>query len=152
MSVEIPNEPTKIVCPHCQSEAVVRFGSYKGVPRYWCKSCKRKFKADDTTAHMKTPAGEVSAALSMWFEGLSIEAINRQLRQDYGRGHSSATIYEWIQKYMDYAVDSAKDTHPKVGDIWVADETYVRVDKLRPQDATVKNPYPRRSGLCAGTS
>jgi putative transposase len=141
MSVEIEQPTITIKCKYCQSEAILRYGTYKGVQRYWCKTCQRKFKADDTTFHMKTDASEVSAALSMWYEGMSIEAINRQLGQDYGRGHSSATIYEWLQKYTKYAVDSAKDYHPKVGDIWIADETYVRVDKLRPSDKTVKNPY-----------
>ena len=140
MSVIIENQPTVIKCKYCQSEAILKFGTYKGVQRYWCKSCERKFKADDTTPHMKTDASEVSAAVSMWFEGMSIEAINRQLLQDYGHRHYSATIFEWIQKYMKYAVDSAKDYHPKVGDIWIADETYVRVDKLRPQDKAIKNP------------
>ncbi len=141
MSVIIHHEPTTIKCKYCDSEAILKFGKYKDVQRYWCKSCQRKFKADNTTPNMKTDASEVSAALSMWYEGMSIEAINRQLKQDYGHTHSSATIYEWIQKYTNYAVDSAKDYKPKVGDIWIADETYVRVDKLRPQDAAVKNPY-----------
>src|SRR3989304_2983550 len=141
MSVTIENEPTTIRCKDCQSEAILKFGTYKGVQRYWCKSCKRKFKADDMTPKMKTDASEVSAALSMWYEGMSIEAINRQLLQDYGHRHSSATIFEWLKKYGKYATDSAKDYHPKVGSVWVADETYVRVDKLRPGDKPVANPY-----------
>jgi tRNA(Ile2) C34 agmatinyltransferase TiaS len=37
----------KPVCKNCGSTAVVRFGTYKGVQRYWCKTCKRKFKADN---------------------------------------------------------------------------------------------------------
>ncbi len=37
-----------VVCKHCGSEAVSKFGTYKGVQRCWCKECKRKFKADDT--------------------------------------------------------------------------------------------------------
>jgi len=37
----------EIKCKNCGSTAVSKFGSYKGVPRYWCKVCKRKFKADD---------------------------------------------------------------------------------------------------------
>jgi len=37
----------KITCKNCGVEAVVKFGSYKGVPRYWCKVCKRKFKGDE---------------------------------------------------------------------------------------------------------
>jgi putative transposase len=128
MPVVIENEPTTIKCKYCQSEAILKFGKYKGVQRYWCKSCERKFKADDTTPHMKTNASEVSSAVSMWYEGMSLEAINRQLLQNYGHTHSSATLYEWIQKYTAYAVDSAKDYHPKVGNTWVADETVLKID------------------------
>jgi transposase-like protein len=40
-------KPTEAVpaCRYCGSNAVVKFGSYKGVQRYWRKVCKRKFKA-----------------------------------------------------------------------------------------------------------
>jgi transposase-like protein len=42
--MQIEETTTKtIICKNCGSEAVVKFGSYKGVPRYWCKACKRKF-------------------------------------------------------------------------------------------------------------
>jgi hypothetical protein len=40
-----------ITCKNCGSNAVVKFGSYKGVQRYWCKSCQRKFKADADIFH-----------------------------------------------------------------------------------------------------
>ena len=41
---EITNQP--IVCKNCGSEGVVKYGTYKGIQRYYCKACKRKFKAD----------------------------------------------------------------------------------------------------------
>ncbi len=63
-------------CKYCGSEGVVKFGTYKGVQRYWYKVCKRKFKADDTLFHMKTPANQVSSALNMYYEGMSIKAID----------------------------------------------------------------------------
>jgi putative transposase len=117
-----------ITCKYCGSTAIVRFGTYKGAQRYWCKVCKRKFKADDTTFKMKTPSSEVSSALNMYYEGMSIKAIGRQLQQEYGHSPSTATIYEWIQKYTQYAIDSAKGYHPDVGNIWIADETVLNID------------------------
>ena len=63
MGIEIVTTET-VTCRHCGSEAVVKYGTYKGVQRYWCKACNRKFKADDTTFHMKTPANQVTSALN----------------------------------------------------------------------------------------
>ncbi|MBA7690237.1 hypothetical protein ES703_98761 [subsurface metagenome] len=126
------NETTQnnnITCKYCGGNAVVKFGKYKGVQRYWCKVCNRKFKADDTTFHMKTPVRQVTSALSMFYEGMSIKAIRRNLQQEYGNMPSTATIYEWIQKYTQYATDSIKDYQPKsVGDTWIADETVLEID------------------------
>ncbi len=33
-----------VTCKNCGSEAMVKFGTYYGVQRYWCKVCQRKFK------------------------------------------------------------------------------------------------------------
>jgi len=119
----------EIKCPYCGGEGVVKFGTYKGVQRYWCKACRRKFKADDTTFHMKTPANQVTSALNMFYEGMSIKAIRRNLQQEYGNMPSTATIYEWIQKYTQYATDSIKGYKPKnIGDTWIADETVIEID------------------------
>jgi putative transposase len=117
-----------ITCKHCGSEAIVKFGSYKGVPRYWCKVCKRKFKADNTLFHMKTPTNQISSSLNMWYEGMSQNAIRRHLKQEYDNSPSGATIYEWIDKYTQSAIKETRDYHPKVGDVWIADETVLRID------------------------
>lgn len=123
------NENNIPTCKYCGSTGVVKFGTYKGVQRYFCKVCERKFKADDTTFHMKTPANQVTSALNMFYEGMSINAIRRNLKQEYGNMPSTATIYEWIQKYTQYATDSIKDYQPKVvGDTWIADETVIEID------------------------
>jgi putative transposase len=50
------------------------------------------------------------------------------LQQEHSNAPSTATIYEWIQKYTQYATDSIKDYHPKVGDTWIADETVLEID------------------------
>ena len=68
---------TEIICKNCGSTLVVKFGKYNDIQRYWCKDCKRKFKADDTLFYMKTPANQVSSALNMYYEGMSIKAIRQ---------------------------------------------------------------------------
>lgn len=118
----------QIRCKHCGSPAIVKYGSYKGVPRYWCKSCKRKFKADDKQFKMKTSTEQVATALHDYYDGgSSVRAIGRHILQETGSTPSSATIYEWIQKYTQYIKDSIKDYRPKVGDTWIADETVLKI-------------------------
>jgi putative transposase len=121
-------QPKSIICKNCNSNAVVKFGSYKGVQRYYCKVCHRKFKSDDTLFHMKTPTNQISSTLNMWYEGMSQNAIRRHLKQENQNMPSSATIYEWIDKYSQSAIKHTREYHPKVGDIWVADETVLRIN------------------------
>ncbi|HXZ95064.1 MAG TPA: DDE-type integrase/transposase/recombinase, partial [Dehalococcoidia bacterium] len=116
-----------ITCKNCGSNAVTKYGSYKGVARYWCKSCKRKFKADSDLFHMKTSPEQISSALRMYYDGMSIKDIQGLLQQEYQNKPSKKTIYQWIDKYSDIAIKEAKDIHPKVGDTWIADETVLRV-------------------------
>ncbi len=77
---------------------------------------------------MKTDTNEVSSALNLYYEGTPIRGIQRHLLQEFNHSPSLATIYEWIQKYTQYAKDSMKDYHPQAGDIWVADETVLNID------------------------
>ena len=116
-------------CKLCNSDHVIKWGKYKDKQMYFCKDCKSKFKADDALYYMHTPANQVTSALNMYYEGMSIKAIRRNLQQEYGNMPSTATIYEWIQKYTQYATDSIKGYEPKkVGDTWIADETVLEID------------------------
>lgn len=118
-----------MTCKYCQSTNVIKYGKYKDTQLYYCKDCHSKFKGDNTLFHMKTPANQVSSALNMYYEGMSIKAISRNLKQEHGNMPSTATIYEWIQKYTQYAIDSIKNYKPKrIGDTWIADETVIEVD------------------------
>jgi putative transposase len=119
----------EIHCKYCQSSNVIKYGKYGDTQLYYCKSCGSKFKDDDTTFHMKTPANQVTSALNMYYEGMPIKAIARNLKQEHGNMPSTATIYEWIQKYTQYAVDSVQGYKPKkIGRTFVADETVIEID------------------------
>jgi putative transposase len=128
MAVEIVTTET-VNCKYCGSNAIVKFGSYKSVPRYYCKICKRKFKRDDTQFKMKLPTEQVATALHDYYDGgSSVRAIQRHILSETGIKPSTATIYEWIQKYTQYVIDSIKDYHPKVSINWIADETALKIE------------------------
>ena len=119
----------KVTCKNCGSEAVVKYGSYKGVQNYWCKSCKRKFKDDNTLFHMKVPPEYVSTALSLYYSGSSISDICNHLKQEYGYYPSKHVVFAWVDKFTSLAANQFRDVHPNVGDTWIADETVLDLDK-----------------------
>jgi putative transposase len=125
----IMNEIKSIQCKYCGSKNIVRFGHYKGIQRYFCKACKRKFTLSDTLPKMKTPIREIADALSMYYGGMSLNAISRHLEQEYGHPITNAGIYNWLIRFSRDAVELAKDYTPSVGDVWIADETALNIGK-----------------------
>ena len=115
-----------VLCKYCQSPNVVKYGTFQGIQRYWCKDCKRKF-VPDKLPKMKTPTNHISAALSCYFGGMPLDAIQRHLQQQFGNYYSEMDIYNWVKRFSKEAVDRIKDFKPIVGDTWVADETVLKV-------------------------
>lgn len=128
MNLNLPPHDEILTCKYCGSGALSRYGSYKGVPRYWCKVCKRKFAANDALPRMRTPTSQVSDALNMHYEGMSLNAIKRNLKQQNQYDVSDVAIYKWIDRFTDDAIKATRDLHPKVGNVWVADETVLEID------------------------
>jgi len=116
-----------IVCKYCNSRNVVKYGTFEGVQRYWCKDCKRKFADNDAVPKMKTPTKVVSAALSCYFGGMPLDAIQRHLQQQFGTYYSEMGIYNWVIRFSKEAIDRVKDFKPIVGDTFIADETCLKV-------------------------
>ena len=115
-------------CKFCGSKIIVRYGTYKGVQRWICRTCGRKFADNNAPDGMRLPAVQIAAALSMFYEGLSLNAIRRNLKQTFNSFPSDSTVYDWIVKYTKLAISEIKDYIPKVGSIWVADETVLRIE------------------------
>lgn len=114
-----------IICKHCGSPDVVKFGTFNGIQRYWCKDCKRKFVADKLPK-MKTPTNHISAALSCYFGGMPLDAVQRHLHQQFNAYYSEMGIYNWVKRFSKEAVNKIKDFKPIVGDTWIADETVLK--------------------------
>jgi putative transposase len=125
---EIVSLNNKAVCKHCGSTHTRKYGLVEGVQRYFCNDCRHKFSSDDRLFRMKTPANQVSSALDMYYKGMSINDIREYLHLEYNNLPSSKTVYGWITKYTDEAINQYKDYHPQVSDVWVADETVIKLD------------------------
>src|SRR3990167_63997 len=61
-----------IICKFCGSgKHIVRYGTYKGIQRYFCRNCERKFSDTDSPEKMRYPSVQISSAITMFYEGMS---------------------------------------------------------------------------------
>ncbi len=114
-------------CKACGSKRIVRYGYYQDVQRWKCKDCQRTFIHNEAPLGMKTSVVQIASALSMYYEGMSLNAIRRHLEQTYRNYPSDSTVYEWIVRYTKIAIEAAKDYKPDVGSVWLADETVLKI-------------------------
>jgi transposase-like protein len=83
---------------------------------------------DDSIPGMKTPKEQIASALDMYYEGMSLNAIRRHLEQMYHNYPSDSSVYNWITKFSEVAIKEAEKQKPNVGDVWVADETVLKIE------------------------
>lgn len=96
---------------------------------YLCRACGRAFAGNNALEGMKYPPDQIATALRLFYEGLSIDKIRRELDSLYHVYPSDSTVYEWVIRYTKIAVDKTKSSKITAGNIWVADETVLKLDK-----------------------
>jgi putative transposase len=120
-------EPQPIVCKYCGSTDVMKYGMRNGVQNYICSQCHRKFTAKDTPFHMQTPTEQMGAALNMFYDGMSLSSIARHLEESYKNHVDPSTVYRWVIRYTNKAINILEPLKPKVSDTWVVDETVLKI-------------------------
>jgi len=115
-------------CKYCQSPNVIKYGKYKDVQRYFCKDCKRKFAGIDTIPKMQYPTDQISDVLNMYYEGMSLNEIRRNLIQQENSYISDVTALNWVRRFSKPVIMEANKYKPDVGSVWVADETMIELD------------------------
>jgi putative transposase len=79
---EIVKEITPCECKHYQSKKTRRYGQTKAKKQRWlCNECHHTFIEGNSLPGMKTPSEQIGNAVGMYYEGLSLNAIRRQLEQ-----------------------------------------------------------------------
>jgi putative transposase len=118
-------EPRK--CKYCGSYHTVRYGRSRQIQRLRCLECGHTFLDTEALPGMKTPQEQVASALDTYYEGMSLNAIRRHLQQMYNNYPSDSTVYEWIVRFTNKAIRETRGYKPEVGDVWVADETVLKI-------------------------
>ena len=94
------NKP--VVCPHCSSLFVVKFGSYRGKARYRCKQCQKSF-------NLSTGSEMAGSKKADKFHDFLYMLVNRVSVIESARriGVQDLTIFLWRKKIL------AAFNHPK---------------------------------------
>ena len=126
-----------VACPDCHGYKVKKHGFQKGQQRYFCKTCKKAFRAGGKAQGRRMDAKLMGSAIRDFYTGKSYKQIAEWLKEEYDleKEPSKATVYEWVRDYTTKAVQELEGHKAKTGGHWVADEMAVTVngykDKLR---------------------
>jgi len=127
-SVLHPTSKPKVVCKFCGRQNTRKYGFSKGVQAYFCNDCQRKFIGTDALAHGRVSPSFIANALNEYYDGLSFHEIEHKIDRQTDAGISHTAVINWVNKYTNEAIRQTKDLHPKVGNVWIADETYIKTD------------------------
>jgi transposase-like protein len=115
-----------MACKYCLSETVKPAGSMKGRKLVRCVSCGHRFFENQNLPRMKVNKHAIVSAISMYFEGLSVRKVSRQLENIFGEKVSRMTVWNWVQKYSKLVSEYTKTPSPQLSEKWHHDETVIR--------------------------
>jgi hypothetical protein len=124
-------ENDRLKCKYCGGNAIVKCGSYLGIPRYFCKLCKRKFKNDNHAFRMSVPVEYLAYVLNSYYGGAKFEDIRINLKKHFGCNPSATLVRLWINKYTALASRMMENHHTAVGATWVLNEMVLVLNKQR---------------------
>jgi transposase-like protein len=89
-----------VKCDQSGSIRVMKYGLYKEKQVYKCKDCQHKFKEPSLLKGLMFDPEIVTFALILYFFGLSLRKVTRNLNDHFELDWSFSTVYSWIQKYI----------------------------------------------------
>jgi transposase-like protein len=122
-------EPRQIICKWCGSADIIKRGIDNGVQEFTCNSCGRRFTDKDAPYGMRTTVNQIGNSLANYYKGLSLTDIAQELETTYDNPVDRSTVYRWLLKYTEDAVNLFSPMVAKVSDKWVADETAIKIDE-----------------------
>jgi putative transposase len=114
-------------CKYCNSDTVVKNGKKNDTQCYKCKDCNHTFLENDNYTKMRVNKQIIVSSIDMFYEGLSVRKIKRQIKTLFGTTISQVAIWKWIQKYSQLVkeyVDTVK--LEKLCGEWHLDETMIK--------------------------
>jgi len=117
--------PEPIECKWCGSIEIKKFGvSLNGTQEYYCLKCNSKFINNDNPFGKRSTFEDIGTSISSYYDGLSFADIARHLKES-GNEVNESTVYRWVLGYAQKAIRILDKYQPKVGNIWIPDETVI---------------------------
>lgn len=116
-----------MLCKNCDSQKTIKYGKANGKQRYKCKDCGKIFIDNDNFTRMRTQKHIISVAMDLYFEGMSVRKIQRQIAYIFKVKVSQVSIYKWITKYSQLTKEYVDTLQADLGHIWHVDETVIKI-------------------------
>ena len=117
-------------CPACGTANIQKWGirhnKNTDIQRYVCLDCGKKFSINLGFEKMKHNPKAITAAMQLYFSGESLRNTQHSLKL-LGAEISHQTISNWITKYTNLMKGYVDKLNPAVGDVWRADEIWIKV-------------------------
>ncbi|HDK41770.1 MAG TPA: IS1/IS6 family transposase [Candidatus Pacearchaeota archaeon] len=115
-------------CIYCNSLLTVKNGySEKGVQRYKCNDCKKRFCEKGIFARMRFPKEVITNALFLRLYPLSTRNVKRVLRKLNYIKVSHVSIYNWVLKFARHLCKFANIFPLRFTNLWHVDEKFIKV-------------------------
>ena len=115
-------------CINCSSPLTVKNGhDEKGVQRYKCNACKRRFCEKGIFARHRFPPLIILDALFLYSQPISTRGVTVNLKRFRNIIVTHVTVYNWVIKFASYLIKIANKKPISFTNIWHVDEKFIHV-------------------------
>lgn len=122
-----PKPIVSIPCDKCGSNKIIKFGFDCGKQTFYCKECNHKFREPSLLTKAKFAPELISLTLDLYFSGLSLRKIARNVSDHFDIDINFSTIYDWICKYIPIISQYVNSLTPQLSETWHADELFIKM-------------------------
>jgi transposase-like protein len=123
-------------CRFCNSIDLLRWGYRKTrqgkKPRFKCRTCGKRFVADEGFLKSRHDPKIVTLALDLYFKGASLRKVIQHIAQFYGVKVSHVTLIKWIRKFSELIDAYAQTLRPQLSGVWNCDEMKTKMAHEEP--------------------
>lgn len=115
-------------CIHCLSVNTVRNGySDKGIQRYKCNDCKKRYCAKGFFARYRHKPKDIINTVYLRLKRLSLRETSDAIARLIYVHVSHVTVYNWCMKFISLLVLWASLIDPNYENLWHVDEKFIKV-------------------------
>jgi len=115
-------------CIHCSSPLTVKNGhDEKGVQRYKCNECDRRFCEKGIFARHRYPPILIMDAIFLYSQPISTRGVTINLERFRKIKPSHVSVYNWVIKFSEHLIKIANRKPINFSNIWHVDEKFIHV-------------------------